>query len=192
MGKIRANSKGAAAGQLPLGDLSALYGYALILSRDVLRAQDLVQETYARAVKAFDRLTPNSNLKGWLFSLLRALWFGQLHGDRAAQPSAGADDSDPSRGDAADEDRRDPHVIFMRKITREEVRSAIEGLPAQYREVVLLRDLEDFSYQEIAAIIGCPVGTVMSRLGRAREKLRLRLDQWHGGAKTKSMTKAKA
>ncbi|HEY6330302.1 MAG TPA: sigma-70 family RNA polymerase sigma factor, partial [Blastocatellia bacterium] len=157
----------------------------------VLKAQDLVQETYSLAVKAFDRLTPNSNLKGWLFSLLRGLWFGEPRGDRPAQPSTGADDSEPSRPDA-DEDRRDPHVIFMRKITREEVRSAIEGLPAQYREVVLLRDLEDFSYQEIAAIVGCPVGTVMSRLGRARDKLRLRLDQWHGGARSKNRTKAKA
>ena len=66
----------------------------------------------------------------------------------------------------------DPHVVYLRKLEREQVREAIEKLPGVYREIVVLRDIEGFSYQEIATVLNCPAGTVMSRLGRARGKLR--------------------
>jgi len=173
-------------GQIATGHLSALYGYATMLTLDRAKAEELVQETYLRAVRAFDRLTPNSNLKGWLFTIMRNAWFNDLRHGRTGPGLVNLEGGDLPASDFSDASGSNPHVIFIRKITRDEVRAAIESLPVHYREVVVLRDLEDFSYQEIAAVIGCPVGTVMSRLGRAREKLRLLLDQWQGGARTKA------
>jgi RNA polymerase sigma-70 factor (ECF subfamily) len=73
----------------------------------------------------------------------------------------------------------DPYIILVREMERETVRSAIERLPDHYREVVVLRDLEGFSYQQIATMLQCPAGTVMSRLGRARKQLRALLRGWH-------------
>jgi len=176
-------SKAGVPGQMALAYLSALYGYAMTLTHDVGKAEDLVQETYQRAMRALDRLTPTSNLKGWLFTLMRSLWFDEPHNGASDQGS----NTDSAEGGVVESWDADgsPHVIFLRKITRPEVRSAIESLPVHYREVVVLRDIEDFTYQEIAAVLDCPVGTVMSRLGRAREKLRLLLDQWQGYARTK-------
>ena len=72
----------------------------------------------------------------------------------------------------------------MRKLEREEIRAAIDSLPHLYREIIVLRDIEGFTYQQIAGILGCPAGTVMSRLGRAREKLRRLLAEWHSAATT--------
>jgi RNA polymerase sigma-70 factor (ECF subfamily) len=97
--------------------------------------------------------------------------------------------------DGEDEDRLpwfestspDPYAVFVRKLEREEVRAAIASLPGPYREVVVLRDIEGFSYRQIAEIVGCPAGTVMSRLGRAREKLRQLLGQLQTEAAGKTL-----
>jgi RNA polymerase sigma-70 factor (ECF subfamily) len=171
--------------QSALGYTSALYGYAMILTRDQTTAEDLVQETYLRAVRAFDRLATESNLKSWLFTIMRNTWFNELRHARAGPRFIELNIEDESSIEFPDYGDNNPHVIFMREITRDEVRSAIESLPLKYREVVVLRDLEDFSYQKIAAVLGCPIGTVMSRLARAREKLRSLLDRWHGDTKAK-------
>lgn len=79
------------------------------------------------------------------------------------------------------------HSEFVRKWEREQVRAAIESLPRRYREVVVLREFEGFTYQQIATILNCPAGTVMSRLGRAREKLRALLSHWHSEAMANSV-----
>ena len=139
-----------------------------------------------RAARAFDRLMPESNLKGWLFTIMRNVWFNELRHVRAGPRFSEMDGDGDSLDEYPDHGGNNPHVIFMRKITRDEVRVAIESLPVRYREVVVLRDMEDLSYREIAAVLGCPVGTVMSRLGRARERLRLLLDQWQGDTRTKA------
>jgi RNA polymerase sigma-70 factor (ECF subfamily) len=81
-------------------------------------------------------------------------------------------ESDERSAGVANDTTSNPYVLYMRKLEREEVRAAIEKLPGAYREIVVLRDLEGFSYREIATVLNCPAGTVMSRLGRAREKLR--------------------
>jgi RNA polymerase sigma-70 factor, ECF subfamily len=178
-------TKAGAPGQIALAHMSALYGYAMTLTGDQTKAEDLVQETYERATRSFDRLTPSSNLKGWLFTTMRDAWFNELcHGGPGPRfANTEGTEAAPELGEAGG---NDPHVIFICKITRDQVRAAIGGLPVHYREVVVLRDLEDFSYQEIATVLGCPVGTVMSRLGRAREKLRLLLDQWQGDTRAKA------
>jgi RNA polymerase sigma-70 factor, ECF subfamily len=153
-----------------LEHLDALYGYALTLTRDKTEAEDLVQETYLRAVRAANQPAPEENLKAWLFVVMRNAWLNILrhkhHGLRIFEFD------DENAAGAASDNTYDPHVVYLRKLEREQVREAIEKLPDAYREIVVLRDIEGFSYQEIATVLNCPAGTVMSRLGRARSKLR--------------------
>jgi len=162
--------------------LDALYGFAMTLTRNETEAQDLVQETYLRAVRAFGQLLPDSNLKGWLFAICRNVWLNQLRHARSGPRFVELDAEEEGCAGWFDSVASNPYTVFVRKLEREEVRAAIESLPRLYREVVVLRDLEGFSYQQIAAILGCPAGTVMSRLNRARERLRSLLDQWQAGA----------
>ena len=152
--------------------LDALYSYALALTRDETEAEDLVQETYLRAVRAFGDLAPNSNLKGWLFVILRNAWLNQLRHTRSGPRFVELESEEASSNGWSASGMSDPYVLYLRKLEREEIVDAIARLPVLHREIVILRDIEGFSYQEIAGMIGCPAGTVMSRLGRAREKLR--------------------
>jgi RNA polymerase sigma-70 factor (ECF subfamily) len=168
--------------QAALEHIDALYGYAVSLTRDRIAAEDLVQETYLRAVRAFGRLEPDSNLKGWLFAIMRNVWLNELRHARSgprfvALQADGEVSAMRARGVAAD-----PYRAYTAKEAGDDVRDAIGRLPDRYREVVVLRDIEGFSYQQIAAILGCPAGTVMSRLGRARERLRVLLVAWRAGA----------
>lgn len=155
-----------------LEHLDALYGFAMVLTRDRAEAEDLVQETYLRAVRAFGSLMPDSNLKSWLFAIMRNIWLNQLRHVRSGPQFVELDAEEGNRSHWLDRISNDPHALYVSKLEREEVRAAIERLPHLYREIIVLRDLEGFSYQQIAAILECPAGTVMSRLGRAREKLR--------------------
>jgi len=153
-----------------LEHIHALYGFAMTLTRDKTEAEDLVQETYLRAVRAANQPPPEENLKAWLFVIMRNTWLNILrhkhHGLRIFE----ADDENAAG--AVSDKTYDPHVVYLRKLEQEQVREAIEKLPDAYREIVVLRDIEGFSYQEIATVLNCPAGTVMSRLGRARGKLR--------------------
>jgi RNA polymerase sigma-70 factor (ECF subfamily) len=173
-------------GQAALEHLDAVYGFAMTLTRNQVEAEDLVQETYLRAVRAFGQFVPDSNLKGWLFTIARNAWLNQLRHSRIGPRfvDLDADEEDPALW--LDHLANDPHVIYLQKLEREQVRAAIESLPVLHREMILLRDIEGFSYQQISKIVGCPAGTVMSRLGRAREKLRRILREW------KDKTAAKA
>ena len=155
-----------------LEHIDALYGYALTLTRDKTEAEDLVQETYLRAVKAANPPAPEGNLKAWLFVIMRNAWLNiarhNQNGRRVFEF-----ESDEHVADVAPDSN--PHVVYLRKLEREQVHVAIEKLPCAYREIVVLRDLEGFSYHEIATVLNCPAGTVMSWLGRAREKVRAAL-----------------
>ena len=164
--------------QAALEHIDALYGYAVTLTRDQTEAEDLVQETYLRAVRAFGQLVPNSNLKSWLFVIMRNAWLNQVRHTRSGPRFIELDNEQEDLARWPDQLARDPHVVYLRKLERQEIREAIESLPSLYREIVVLRDIEGFSYQEIATLLDCPAGTVMSRLGRAREKLRRLLGGW--------------
>src|SRR5205085_10831965 len=168
--------------QAALAHLDALYGFAMTLTRDRTEAEELVQETYLRAVRAFGRLLPDSNLKGWMFAIMRNAWLNQLRHSRSGPRFVELDAEEEDQGEWLGHPANDPHVAYLGKLEHEEVRAAIDCLPDLYREIVVLRDIEGFSYQQIAGILGCPAGTVMSRLGRAREKLRGLLAQWHAPA----------
>ena len=148
-----------------------LYGYAMVLSRDRTEAEDLVQETCVRAMQAMESVRPGSNVKSWLFTILRNIWLNRLRRRRAA-PKMVELDGDESTAQTAVATTKDPHALYVSKVERQLVREAILQLSDEFREIILLREFEDLSYQEIATLLGCPAGTVMSRLGRARSKLR--------------------
>jgi RNA polymerase sigma-70 factor (ECF subfamily) len=154
--------------------LDGLYGYAMVLTRNHAEAEDLVQETYVRALPAMHRLRPESNVKSWLFRILRNAWLNHLRKRRTASEIAWSDAEGRSVGDIA-EPSRNSYQVFVSKLEGEQVRAAVQALPAKFREIILLREFEELSYDEIASLLDCPVGTVMSRLARARSKLRVSL-----------------
>ena len=154
-----------------LENIDGLYSYALILTRNHAEAEDLVQETCLRALQAMKRLRANSNMKGWLFTILRNAWFNQLRKWRNGPSMIGIEVED-GVADSIAEPSKDSHDLYVSKLEAEQVRAAIQALPLDFREIILLREYEELSYQEIASVLDCPVGTVMSRLGRARAKLR--------------------
>ena len=151
--------------------LDSLYGYAMVLTRNRADAEDLVQETYVRAIPAMNRLRPDSNVKGWLFRILRNAWLNHLRKRRTAPEIAWSDVADGSVVDIA-EPSKDSYHIFVSNVEREQVQAAIQALTPKFREIILLREFEELPYDEIACLLECPVGTVMSRLARARSKLR--------------------
>jgi len=151
--------------------VDGLYSYALILSRNRTDAEDLVQETCLRAIRAMERLLPDSNVKSWLFTILRNTWLNEVRRLRAAPKTVELDPDEDTANRVVDIGK-DPHAVYVSNFEREQVRNAIQQLPIEFREIILLREYEELSYEEIAALLECPVGTVMSRLARARVKLR--------------------
>jgi RNA polymerase sigma-70 factor (ECF subfamily) len=160
---------------MPTVDLSeyldGLYSYAFVLSRNRTDAEDLVQETCLRAFRAMQRLRPDSNVKSWLFTILRNIWFNQLRQWRRA-PEIVELESDRTGPVSVADTAKDPHASYVNNIEQEQVRNAIQQLSIDHREIILLREYEELSYREIATVLECPLGTVMSRLASARSKLR--------------------
>ena len=151
--------------------LGALYNYARILTRNQAEAEDLVQETYLRAIPAMHRLRVDSNVKSWLFKILRNVWLNQLR-KLKTDPQMVHIDADGSPREEPVDPGKHSYEVYVSKLEIKQVRAAIEQLPAEFREIILLREFEELSYQEIAALLECPAGTVMSRLARARSRLR--------------------
>ena len=149
--------------------LDGLYSYAMVLTRNHAEAEDLVQEAYARAMRAMQRLRADGNIKAWLFTVLKNIWFDQLRKRRNGPPFVDIEGPDGAANIV--EPSKNSHDIYMSKLEIQQVRAAIQQLPVEFREVILLREYEDLSYREIASILRCPLGTVRSRLGRARAKL---------------------
>jgi RNA polymerase sigma-70 factor, ECF subfamily len=169
-------SLGPAVGQsqerLDFGEyLDGLYGYAMVLSRNNAEAEDLVQETCLRALRGMNGLRSNDSAKSWLFTILRNVWLNQLRHRRTA-PELIELDADGNDASEPADSTQDPHADYVSQAAREQVRAAIQQLPVEFREIIILREYEELSYQEIAALLECPPGTVMSRLARARSKLR--------------------
>jgi RNA polymerase sigma-70 factor (ECF subfamily) len=151
--------------------LDGLYRYAAMLSRNPTEADDLVQETCLRALRAMQRLRPDSNVKSWLFTILRNVWFNRLRQWRRA-PKIVELESDETGPISVADTAKDPHATYVNNIEQERVRDAIHQLSIELREIIILREYEELSYQEIATVLECPLGTVMSRLARARSNLR--------------------
>jgi len=124
----------------------------------------LVQETYLRAWKYFDSFDPTTDCRAWLFRILRNVWTDRLRKTRLEIPLSDIDG-------ATIEPYFDWEGEFLKAEFSERVGSALAELPTEYRWSVLLADVEEFSYQEIAGILSCPIGTVMSRINRGRRML---------------------
>ena len=158
--------------------MDQLYGAARRMTRNDATAEDLVQETYLRAYKGFDRFTEGTNLRAWLFRILTNLFINEYRRRKRRPEEVDLGDTDSLylyRGlGGADSARlsRSAEDELLDGLTSGEVRDAIESLPESYRVAVLLADVEGFAYKEIAEILDVPIGTVMSRLHRGRKRLR--------------------
>ena len=163
----------------------ALYGTALRLTRNERDAEDLVQDTLLRAYQYFGKFEPGTNCKAWLFKVLTNLFINRYHAKRRDQQmllSAAAAADETATHDIVSHEvshaARDPESAVAARVLSGDVVRALEALPPEFRLPVLLCDVEDFSYKEIAEIMECPVGTVMSRLFRARRLLQRSLHEY--------------
>jgi RNA polymerase sigma-70 factor (ECF subfamily) len=160
-----------------LTHLDALYRTALRMTRQPEDAEDLVQETYVRALRALDQFQDGTNLRAWLFRILTNAFINQYRQRSRAPRSESIDAVEEFylfQRMTRHDDRAavgEPERLVLDQLASEEIVQAIDGLPDQFREVVLLADVEDFSYKEIADILGIKIGTVMSRLHRGRQRL---------------------
>ena len=159
-----------------LAHRDALDRTALRLSRNSQDAEDLVQETFLNAFRALDRFEEGTNLRAWLFRILNNAFISQYR-RRKRRPSSSLDDVTEyylydhlAEGGIAPA-QENPEEEALSRIGDERVLAALEELPVEFRQVELLADVEGFSYREIADILGIPIGTVMSRLYRARRRL---------------------
>ncbi len=145
-----------------------LYNFACWLTQDRSEAEDLVQETYAKALKGFSSFQPGTNFRAWIYRILRNAFLNSRTGLKSAGATLDLENDDAALPSV----NETPESILLRRSDWELVQRALEQLPIAYREVLLLCEVEEMSYQEIAAALGVPIGTVMSRLSRARQALR--------------------
>jgi len=155
--------------RLVMPHLGAGYNLARWLTRNDDDAEDVVQEAYLRAVRAFDRYR-GGDPRSWVLTIVRNTCYTWLRQNRAAE-TASARDDDNGVAEIPGDPAAQPEVQFIRDVDRQLLREALETLPAEFREALVLRELEGFSYKEIADIADVPLGTVMSRLARARKQL---------------------
>ena len=158
-----------------ISHLDTLYRGALRLTRDPERAQDLVQDTYVRALRYQHSYQTGTNMKAWLFAIMRNLFWDRFKGPGREAVSLDDDTGDFALYDRLHDDGIGPDEEVLDRLATSEVVAAVDELPPLHREVVLLVDVEGFSYKDAADVIGVPIGTVMSRLHRARQNLQKRL-----------------
>ncbi|HET7548092.1 MAG TPA: sigma-70 family RNA polymerase sigma factor [Usitatibacter sp.] len=158
-----------------LPHLDAAYNLARWLTRNDHDAEDVVQEAYLRAMRYFDGM--KGEARPWLLAIVRNTCYTWLEKNRPGELVA-LDDAAPNVADTqslnpfASPSDGNPEVILLQSANRKLVNQALEELPVGFREVIVMREIEDLSYKEIAAVAGIPIGTVMSRLARGREMLK--------------------
>src|SRR5208282_1937755 len=146
----------------PLFD--SLYNFARWLARDSNDAEDLAQETYLKALRSFASFRPGTNFRAWMFQILRNTFLSSCSKlERRMTVALDSEDDGPELA----VDTETPETILMNRSSSQQVQRAIDDLPVHYRETLLLCEVEEMSYQEIAEILSIPIGTVMSRLARA-------------------------
>jgi RNA polymerase sigma-70 factor, ECF subfamily len=162
-----------------LEHLDALYAVSCRLTKAPLDAEDLVQDTLVKAMRARDQYEPGTNLKAWLFKILHNTFINRYRRGGLERVVLEGPDADPLADGwvsaASMRALRDPETQALRPLVQEEIHRALDELPEEFRLAVVLSDVEELSYKEIADVMGCPVGTVMSRLHRGRRLLQKRL-----------------
>ena len=146
--------------------LDAAFNYARWLTRNAADAEDVVQEACVRAVRFFPSLR-NDDARAWLFAIVRNTWYSRVSRRSSASEAVQLDNTADEPADGA----LDPEARLLQQHAVTRVRQALEQLPGDFREVLVLREIEGMSYKEIAEIVCVPIGTVMSRLARARDRL---------------------
>ncbi|MDQ7844458.1 MAG: sigma-70 family RNA polymerase sigma factor [Armatimonadota bacterium] len=161
--------------------LDGLFGASLRLTRNRTRAEDLLQETFLRAWRSFHTFRPGTNVRAWLYRILMNAYIdGYRKGEREPEV-VDQEDVDEfylySKVHESEDFRRagNPEELLLSSLMDADVKGALDSLPEAFRNVVILADIEGFSYREIAEILGIPIGTVMSRLHRGRRQLQVKL-----------------
>jgi RNA polymerase sigma-70 factor (ECF subfamily) len=171
--------------ELALPLLPSLYNLAFWLSRNATDAEDLTQETFLKAIRGFESFEPGSNFKAWIFRILRNTYLTSRTGLAANRTVALEDElnergeSGPAQYPEAAIDRQTPEANLLQMANRAALQAAMETLPPALLEVILLCDVEEMKYREIATTLEIPIGTVMSRIARARVALRTTLEAQH-------------
>lgn len=157
-----------------LASLDSLYRTALRLTRRPADAEDLVQETYLKAFRAAGSFEPGTNLRAWLFTILHNT-FRNRSRDRAREPVTVDSESVERAAQVPTLQADTPESLLLRDVLGPELQAAVDDLPEAFRQAIWLRDVEEFSYADIAAMLDVPIGTVMSRISRGRRLLFARL-----------------
>src|SRR3954466_13474796 len=152
--------------EVVLPHIDAAFNYARWLTRSEAEADDVVQDACVRALRFFSSLR-GEDARAWLLTIVRNTWYGRFPKTTAANRTTTYNEVTDDRPD----DRLDPEALVLQQQTVDKVQRAVNQLPADFREVIVLREIEGLSYKEIAAVAGIPIGTVMSRLARAGERL---------------------
>lgn len=144
-----------------------LYNFAHWLTQDRAAAEDLVQETYMKALRGFSSFKQGTNFRAWMYKILRNTFLTTQAG-LTSSVSLDADEDRTADPAAAET----PETVLLARVEQATIQHALEQLPVRFREIILLCDSEEMSYQEISETLGIPMGTVMSRLSRARKAMR--------------------
>jgi RNA polymerase sigma-70 factor (ECF subfamily) len=158
---------------------SSLLAVATRLARNRAEAEDLVQDTLVKALRARDQYEAGTNLKAWLLKILKNTFINRYRRSGLERNVLDGPDADPLAdgwiGSATLRSMRDPESQALRPLLEREINAALDSVPEEFRIVVVLADVEELSYKEIADMVGCPIGTVMSRLHRGRKLLKAKL-----------------
>jgi RNA polymerase sigma-70 factor (ECF subfamily) len=165
--------------RLALEHLDSMYGAAMRLTRSPSDADDLVQDAFLKAYRFYDKFEPGTNLRAWLLRILTNTFINKYRRNVRERKVLDGEDAEPV-GDgvmsrAAMRALTEPESDAMRAIVSQEIQKALDELSEEHRLMIVLADVEELSYKEIADIVGCPIGTVMSRLHRARKQMQGRL-----------------
>ncbi len=165
--------------RVTLPQLSHLYTSAFYLTKDKAEAEDLVQETYLRAFRFFNRFQPGTNSRAWLLSILRNLFINRYRQKKREPQTVDWEKIDKVYESMVEQGEKaemgNPEGLLISQLMDEEVEKALRELPEEFRTAIVLVDIEDVSYEEAAKIMECPMGTVRSRVSRGRRMLQVAL-----------------
>ncbi|MGE5497554.1 MAG: sigma-70 family RNA polymerase sigma factor, partial [Syntrophothermus sp.] len=160
-----------------LPHMNALYNFALRMTGDPDDADDLVQETFLKAFRFFDKFEKGTNCKAWLFRILKNSYINDYRKHSKEPNKVDYDDIENFYENIKSSDVKSNHLVedVFNNLLDDDISEAISSLPEDFRTVIILSDIEGFTYEEIADFVDCPIGTVRSRLHRARKMLYVRL-----------------